>query len=93
MFQRPPLNPNTVARRRPSARDGRQALASQHQRIHLLAHRAATIQFSLPVDWTSLSDRRKRQQHYCSECCATFAHFNEAYLTMSTTFGSSAIHP
>jgi hypothetical protein len=34
----------------------------------LLAHRAATIQFSLPVDWTSLSDRRKRQQHYCSEC-------------------------
>jgi hypothetical protein len=28
---------------------------------------AAAIQFSLPVDWTGLCDRRKRQQHYCSQ--------------------------
>ena len=42
-------------------------MARQQQRLHLLAHRAASIQFSLPVDWTGLCDRRKRQQHYCSQ--------------------------
>ena len=68
MFQRPPFDPNAAAHRRPGARDGRQALARQQQWFHLLAHRAAAIQFSLPVDWTGFCDRRKRQQYHCSEC-------------------------
>ena len=37
------------ASRRLGARDGRQALACQQQWFHLLAQRAATIQFGLPV--------------------------------------------
>jgi hypothetical protein len=67
-FQRSPFNPDTAASRAPRASDGRQALARQQQWFHLLAHRAAAIQFSLPVDWTGLCDRCKRQEHHCSEC-------------------------
>ena len=69
MFQRPPLDPNAAARRRPGPRDGKQALAGQQQWFHLLAHCAAAIQFSLPVDWTCLCDRCKhRKQHHHCEC-------------------------
>jgi hypothetical protein len=67
MFQRTPLDPDAAARSRPGARDGRQTLARQQQWFHLLAQRAATIQFGLPVDWTGLCDRCKRQEHHCSE--------------------------
>ena len=68
MFQRPPFNPDTAASLGPRARDRRQALARQQQWFHLLTQRAAAIQFSLPIDWTCLSDRCERQQHHCSEC-------------------------
>ena len=48
--------------------DGRQALVRQQQWFHLLAHRAATIQLSLPVDWTGMSDRDEyRQYHHCGK--------------------------
>jgi hypothetical protein len=67
MSQRPPHDPDTAASRRPGARDGRQALARQQQRLQLLAHRAAPIQFSLPIDWSGLYDRRKRQHQHCRE--------------------------
>ena len=67
MSQRPPHNPDTAASRGPGARDGRQALARQQQRLHLFTHRAAAIQFSLPIDWSGLYDRRKRQHQHCSE--------------------------
>lgn len=67
-FQRPPFDPNAAARRRPGACDGRQALACPQQWFHLLAQRAATIQFGLPVDRTGLCDRCKRQERHCSEC-------------------------
>ena len=67
--QRSPFDPDTAARRRPGARDGRQTLARQQQWFHLLAQRAAAIQFSLPVDWTCLSDRHKhRHHHHCGKC-------------------------
>jgi hypothetical protein len=68
MFERAPFNPDTAASLGPRARDGGHAYSRPQQWFRLLAQRATAIQFSLPVDWTGLSDRYKRQQHHCSEC-------------------------
>jgi hypothetical protein len=66
-FQRPPLNPNAAARRRPGARDGRQALARQQQWFHLLAHLRGSDPIRPASQLDGLCDRRehREQQHHC----------------------------
>jgi hypothetical protein len=67
MSQRMLFDPNATAHRSPRTRDGRQALACQQQWFDLLAHRAAAIQFGLPVNRSCLSDRCKHRQNRCRE--------------------------
>jgi hypothetical protein len=63
MFQRPSFDPGAAAGRGPRARDGGYTFACLQQWYHLLAQRAAVIQFSLPVDRSCLCDRCKHRQH------------------------------
>jgi hypothetical protein len=52
-----------MARRRPGARDGGYTFSCLQQRSHLFAKRAAMIQFSLPVNRSSLCDCRKHRHN------------------------------
>ena len=67
MLQRAPFNPTAAASRGPVMRDTRYALACQQQRSHLLAQRAAAVQFALPVNGSCVSVWRKCHQHHQGE--------------------------
>jgi len=86
MSQRSPLNPSTSVSRGRGARDGRYSLGCLQQWSYLLAQRAATIQLSLPVKRSCLSDHCKHRPNRYRENSAFHVMFKTGGKTILSTF-------